>query len=492
MHPVDCMTVLDDSRPGRNNNNAMMHWLLEKNPRRLQFAILAAFALLGGCATYQPRPLSDEAVLATELNSLQIPARQLNPGAGSQQDIDLSDGLDLAEVGIVAVLNNPELTARRAQLQVARAQAFDAGLLPDPQLSASLDRPRGDPALVDASSLGLSYDIIALITRDARRAAAEKHRDQVRLDLLWQEWQVIQQARSLAVHRQLEEQRLALLRDMLALQQARYQRSAQGMAEGNVTLDVNGTDLTALLDTSSQIMQLEQTHNETRHSLNLLLGLQPQAELTLTPLPREPELAPETATTRLRELPRRRPDLLALQAGYASQEARLRAAILAQFPSLEIGVNRARDTSAVDTVGLSITLALPLFSGNRGAIASERASREQLRTEYRARLAQTAVDVDKLLALQDIIHRQRANLQTYLPTLGSLVDRARRSATQGDINALTFINMESTWVSKRLEQIELVQSAWDNAIALQALLAIPGFPDTPQLPATGARIGTAP
>jgi outer membrane protein TolC len=453
---------------------------------------LVTLALLGGCATYQPLPLLDEPVLASDLGTVQVPAQQLSRGAGARRDIDLTDGLDLTEVGIVAVLNNRDLKARRAQLQVAGAQVFAAGLLPDPQISAGFDRPTGNSAPVDAWALGLTYDIIPLITRGARVTAAEKHQEQVRLDLLWQEWQVVQQARSLAVRQQLEEQRLALLRDMLALYQGRYQRSTQGLEEGNITLDINGTDLTALLDTLSQINQLEQTHNETRHSLNLLLGVQPQTEITLSSLPREPALAAEATAARLRALPQLRPDLLALQAGYASQEAQVRGAILAQFPSLGIGVNRARDTSNVDTAGLSISLSLPLFSGNRGAIASERASREQLRAEYRARLAQTEVDVDKLLALQGIIHRQLASLRDYLPQLQILVDRARRAARQGDIDALTFLNMESTWLNKRLEQIDLTQSAWENTIALQALLALPGYPDNPLASTAGAGNPTSP
>ncbi|MFZ0467598.1 MAG: TolC family protein, partial [Thiogranum sp.] len=171
-----------------------------------------------------------------------------------------------------------------------------------------------------------------------------------------------------------------------------------------------------------------------------------------------------------------------LQAGYASQEARVRGAILAQFPSLGIGVNRARDTGDVKTVGLSVTLSLPLFSGNRGNIAVERASREQLRAEYRARLAQTAVDVSRLRELQDIIRRQQDNLQTYLPRLKTLVERARKAYGQGDIGALTFLNMESTWVNKRLEQLSLAQAGWENRIALEALLALPGYPLRPVSP----------
>jgi cobalt-zinc-cadmium efflux system outer membrane protein len=162
-------------------------------------------------------------------------------------------------------------SACSARLEVAGAQAFAAGLLPDPQISAGLDKPTGHTTgLVNAWALGLGYDIIPLITRQSRVDAERKGQEKVRLDLLWQEWQVIQQARSLAARLHLEEQRLALLHRMRRLYQERYQRSARALKEGDTTLDVNGTDLTALLDTLSQINQLEQTHNQTRHEFNLL------------------------------------------------------------------------------------------------------------------------------------------------------------------------------------------------------------------------------
>ena len=453
--------------------------------RRPLPVVAAGLALLSGCASYRPQPLHNDAALAASVESLQAEVSALPKGTAARHAFNAADGLDLVEVGILAVLNNPDLKAQRARLAVADAQVFAAGLLPDPQLAGGIDKPTGNTAgLVNAFALGLDYDIIPLITRQARVDAEAKAQRKVRLDLLWQEWQVIQQARSLAVDLSLEQQRLALLHQMLDLYRERYRHSTAALAQGDVTLDVNGTDLTALLDTLSQISQLEQTHNRTRHSFNLLLGLQPAARVEIAALPVAAPLPADSPNAQLAGLAQRRPDLLALQAGYASQEARVRAAILAQFPSLSIGVNRARDTGDVKTVGLSVTLSLPLFSGNRGNIAVERASREQLRAEYRARLAQTAVDVSRLRELQDIIRRQQDNLHTYLPRLKTLVERARKAYGQGDIGALTFLNMESTWVNKRLEQLSLAQAGWENRIALQALLALPGYPLRPVSPET--------
>jgi len=400
--------------------------------------------------------------------------------AQQPRDFDLSDGLDLAEVGTLAVVNNPDLRVQRARLHLAGAQSFSAGLLPDPQISVGIDKPTGNSSgLVNATLLGLSYDIIPLIDRAARVEAARQGQEMVRLDLLWQEWQVIQQARSLAVRLQLEEMQLAMLHTVLGLYQQRYEQSARALLDGDITLDITGTDLTALLDVLSQINQIEQTHNESRHSFNLLLGLDPQLAVVLTPLPQQTALDPDVVEARLAMLPQVRPDLLALKAGYQSQESRVRAAILAQFPSLGIGVNMARDTGGIKTAGLSVSLNLPLFSGNRGNIAIERATREQLQEEYRARLASAHTEADRLLQLQVILDQQLNDLQIYLPILETMVTRARKAYAEGEIDALTFLNMESTWVNKRLEQISLEQAVWENRIALEALLALPSYPGQP-------------
>ncbi len=445
--------------------------------KTLHLAIIALSmsTVLSGCATYQTLPLSEKASLLNDVETLSLQYKNYSK-ENSTHKLDPTDGLDLNEAAILAVFANPDLRAKRAVLKVAEVQVFAAGLLPDPQLGIGFDKPTGNTlGLVNAWSLGLGYDIIPLITRTARVDAARQTQSKVHLELLWQEWQVIQQARTLAVRMQLEEQRLTLLQNMLNLYQDRYHRSTQALQDGNITLDVNGTDLTALVDTLSQINQLEQTHNQTRHSFNLLLGLEPQATITIVPLSQGVSLDPEIVKSQLNKLPDIRPDLLALKAGYESQEARVRAEILAQFPSLGVGVNRTRDTGNVKAIGLSINLSLPIFSGNRGNIEIERATREQLREEYKARLAQTTVDVYQLLELQTILQRQLDSLQTYLPTLKVLVDRARVAYDRGDIQALTFLNMESTWINKRLEQISLVQSTWENHIALEALLALPGF-----------------
>jgi outer membrane protein TolC len=213
---------------------------------------LAAAVLVGACASYQPRPLPDAPRLAGELDALLMEQGPLAGISGGSRKLTLDDGLDLVEVGMFAVAANPDLQAYRAQLQVAAAQVYAAGLLPDPQLVAGFDRPTGNAAPDTGWMVGLDWDPTALIVRSATRDAAAADRDRVRLDLLWKEWQVIQQAQVLAVRLQQEEQQLQLLVRMRDLYRDRYRHSRTALDAGDVTVDVTGTDLTALVDTLSQ------------------------------------------------------------------------------------------------------------------------------------------------------------------------------------------------------------------------------------------------
>jgi outer membrane protein TolC len=428
-------------------------------------------------------------MLAENLHDLHYTIEKQEEAGLQQHEINPADGLDLTEMAIIAVLNNPDLQAERVKQKVAGAQLFATGLLPDPQISANLDIPTGDSSgAINAWGLGLGYDIIPLITRQARIDAEQQAQIQVNLNLLWQEWQVMQRARSLAIRSSLELKKLELLQNTRDLYLHRYDNSSRALKAGDITLDVNGTDLTALLDTYSQINQLEQAHNETRHRMSLLLGLAPDINLRFN-LPSEPNLLSRaTAKKGLKTLQQRRPDLLALQVGYQSQEAKVRTAILSQFPSLSIGITRAKDTSALYTTGFGISLNLPLFSGSKGAIAIERATREQLQLEYQARLSQALTDVDRLLELQGIIAGQQARLKKYLPQLRAIVEKTREAYKNSDIDALTFFNMEYTWVLKRLEEIDLEQAQWENSLALQAMLALPGKNTLPAVKSSGQQV----
>lgn len=82
---------------------------------------------------------------------------------------------------------------------VATAQSFSAGLLPDPQFSFSYQFLLAGPAHTASAMAGLTQDVLSILTRPVRKSAATANEQRVRLNLLWQEWQVVSLARTFFV-----------------------------------------------------------------------------------------------------------------------------------------------------------------------------------------------------------------------------------------------------------------------------------------------------
>lgn len=431
-----------------------------RGARKQRIAAVCGSLVLGGCVHYQPQPLPVAPIFA--------------PAALPVAFETTRKGLDAVQVATLAVANNPALRAARTKRGVASAQVFAAGLLPDPQLSLSGDTPsNSDPALVDAYGVSLNYDVQALITHGAKRAQAEAGAAQVDLDLLWQEWQVLQQAQLLYVQNQAATTKLALQQKVRDLFAERYRHSARALKEGNLTLDVAGADLTAVLDATSQFQQLARAQDQMRHDLNAILGLAPDVVLTLGPPLPLSALDTRALAAIVIDVATHRPDLLALQAGYRSQEAALHAAVLAQFPSLSVGFTRARDTGNVQTSGLGITLNLPVFSRNRGEIARETATRAQLLAEYQARLDETGAAIDRLRSEAHLLDAAQSDLQALLPELRRIAAAGRGAYAAGKIAALVYLNFETSLLSRELEAVDLAERRAEIEVGINTLLAKP-------------------
>ncbi len=446
-------------------------------------AVAVAVAVaIAGCASYSPLPLPHASELAAS-----VAPRGVSP-------------LDMNAVATLAVLNNPDLTAARAAMHVARAQAFAAGLLPDPQLTYSGDYkmdgniPPTDPRYpeYDAYGLALSVDLQALLTHSSLKTAASSTYGQARLDLLWQEWQTVAEARTLYVEQSIAAERLAFLAPAERIYSQELERSRRALAAGNATLEQTSADLAVVIEVRTQRGAADRTLSQAQHALRALLGVQPDVTLPLSSLA-PPELPARAAVqSALARLPQSRPDLRALQAGYRAQEEKLRAAVLSQFPDVSIGVTRARDVSDVHTTGFGITLTLPIFDRGRGSIAIQSATREQLHAEYLVRLDQADADAWRLWDEARLLDSQLQALDQRLPGLRESVDSARRAFDSGNFPAASYLTLVESYLGAEATHLELLHDLWTDSIALATVLGTQVEPDTTRLaPNANAPRGTA-
>ncbi len=428
-------------------------------------------AALGGCAPFLPLPLGNGRG-PRRIADIAVPATSMPTAALRAHTFDPANGLDVTEVAMLAVANSPQLRIQRDKAGVAHAQAYAAGLLPDPQLNYEHDRPTGHypQGTTNAYTAGLTFDLGDLITRSARVESAQAGAREVDLDLLWSEWQTIAQARTLF-------DRVYYLRRLVARLQREHGALApvqvaiaRALHAGDLTYDSASAGLNAAAEVDNQLGDAQRQLHQAEHDLHDLLGLDFLVPLHLTGVPFAVEPNVGDVRQALANMAQRRPDLLALKAGYLAQKAKLRAAILAQFPAITVGFVRARDNSNIASAGFSIGLSLPLFDGNRGNIAIEYATRQQLRDEYSARLLTDRNDIRHLLADLQSERARRAALIAHAARLAGARDAARTHYMAGRLDWPTYLAIRASSLAADTASLKLDRNAHETAIALDALV----------------------
>jgi cobalt-zinc-cadmium efflux system outer membrane protein len=450
--------------------------MMRFSPRRAFWSVLLLAALAGvldGCVTYQSRALPKSPDLATSSYRLTVDPARLRVAPLVSIVIDPSDGFSPLEAAVLAVLNNPGLAAKRRTAGVNEAQVFLAGLLPDPQITASTDKPFSGPDHNQAYGLGAGFDLSGLMAAVYGRRAARQSARQVDLDLLWAEWSISQQARQQAETVLAVEARAGVLRKTAALADDRYQRSSRELRAHDAALQTNAADLAVALDAKSQLLAAEHDARRARGDLNALIGLRADVVLPLASAPATSGYDAAAVARALATLPDRRPDLLALKAGYAAQDATLRKAILAQFPLNNLAANYARDPAGTTTGGLALAFALPIFNGGRGEARVQTATREQLRAEYQARLDQTDAEVRGADRERADARRAVAALDVEVPRLERLIEPAIAAYDRHDLDSQTYLTLSQAALSKRGDLDDKVLAARLAEIALETALFLP-------------------
>jgi outer membrane protein TolC len=430
-----------------------------------------------GCKVYHALPSHEQAkreALATpDLPMILVEAKELRHPLLKPLVINLKDGLSPDEAAVLAVLLNPELKGIRDQRALAEAQLLDAGLLPDPILSFSQDVPIGgnDQGAVTAHSTQLSLDLTSLLTRGLRRRAARAAQQSVDLDVAWQEWQVAEAAK-LSVYRLVALDPQVECADQTAEALEENLRAVdQAAGRGDLSQSDVASALASVDAGRRNALSVRQARDRERQSLNALLGLPPEAQLAL-----EKTWGATHARRPWEELPSRetldkgldqRLDLVALQKGYESQDARVRLAIWAQFPSIGLSLSQARDTSNLATRGYGVALSLPLFNRGQGLVAMETATRQQLYDQYLARLFRARAEMAQILADMKTVQGMIDAAESPMAALTAQAEASDSAFAAGQLDLLSRNQIKVALLSQRATQASLEASLEELGVALE-------------------------
>lgn len=447
--------LLGDVHPPRNRSAA--------NRSRWMGAVL----LLGvsGCATYRPDPLPTVESLLRGTHAASAawsPATTFLPA----KSIDLAAPLSDLDAGRLALIASPELRAIRTQVGLSEAQLFAAGLIADPQISLSVDRPRG-LELVDALAAGLSFDLASLFTRADRMTGARSAANKVRLDVAWSEWLALNQVRVMAQRTVALERQVAVANQAVIAAAEIYQLTERNMTSGDARLDDVAVYQIGYLDAQDRLLALQRQLTATRLELNALIGFPPEARLALSGgryLQSLEGLDPQTLVS---GAARDRLDIRALEAGYAAQESGARVAAKNAFALPQLGFNRARDTSAIWTTGIGIGATLPLWNRNRGEISIALATRTQLAAEYAARIHRMRADISAQVEDLRAIDSERRALAAHVPQLAESARVIGKATREGSLPLVTYETVRAALLGKKLSLLALEQAQAEGAIALE-------------------------
>lgn len=399
-----------------------------------------------------------------------LAAGTVQPPASVSASTAPAGGLDEDAVAALAVQNAPALKAARARAGVAKAQLFEAGLLPNPQLSVDLGRSSN----YTGYSVGVSGDVRAFFLRGAARSTAQAASDETRLEILWQEWQTAEKARELFIQSRADDALEKILGEARDLLLAQYQLDLAAFQKDPSALEKVSADLSVLSDAEGDLRNARLDADRTRHELNLLLGLAPEAKPALAGEPSEIDLSSKDYHAALDSLPEHRFDLLALRAGYNSSEQSLRLAALERFPPLHVSLQKGRSAEeGVDTVGFGVELGLPFFDGGRGRVAVERATRDGLRQAYQARLDEAASQADEVRQAVLLMGGQLRELDSRIADMSGTADTAEQRFRDGVLGADVYVSLKKSLLADREESVRLKAALAKARAALNALLGLP-------------------
>ncbi len=429
------------------------------NARNALAALCALSALSGGCVTADA-----EAGLAALDVDRPVANGPLPPVPGR---------ITVDDAGRLAIARNPELAAARAALPVKDAEAERAGLWPDPSITAGVAQPvASTTGETTGAAVGVDWDLGDVVTAGASRKAALLAADAARLALAYEEIVVAGDARVQAARVASLAQQLEVASEARASTQRLLDAALAARATGDVTVEALGIAHVAALDAESRALEISRALDEARALLGQALGLPPGTPVEVSAVASPPPAAGGTA--RLFALARaQRPDLVGLERAYDGQEQALAAAMLGEFPRFTVNVEGARDPGGFFTAGGGASITVPIFNGNRGAVAVERATRDQLRAEYHARLQAVRADIDRLLRARTHAREQRDALAARLPLLEKTDAALDEAVKSGNATLFTRAEVRAALVDARLRALALSEDEVEQWIALQTAVGAP-------------------
>ncbi|WP_063533116.1 TolC family protein [Burkholderia sp. MSMB1589WGS] len=447
-------------------------------------AILIAFALLAGCATYHAQPIApvrmtrqfeERSLVSDGLRTYLV--RELGHDVHPWPPVRWNrERLTLA-----AWYYSPALDIARAQWGTARAGIQVAGAMPNPvlQLPFQYATPNPGPGAPFVWGPALDIPIETAGKRGYRVDQASHLSEAARLAIGNEAWKVRAQVRDalLALYAA-RERGVFLSRKADAAQQiARMVKKRRAVGE-NSGPDVDAAVLAAT-QAQAALAAAESARQDARAQLAAAIGVPVAAldsiQLDLDGFAAAPP-APPAADAR-RDAIFHRADLLASLAEYAAAESALQLEVAKQYPDLHLGPGYTYDTGTHKIAFGLAGITLPIFDQNQGGIAQAEAKRKEAAARAAALQDSILGDLDRALM------RYRASLDAVRLSARSLAAARRQLDSQaagfaeGNADRWTFTQANADYQANEIAHLDAVVAARQAGGALEDAMQRPLAPD---------------
>ena len=397
--------------------------------------------------------------------------------------------LTLAEARRLAIERNADFHVAQAQVDAALAQLRVAREFPNPTLGLSTAKISTD-GTPEGTALGntllnRSYDSIASLSqlflvgkrglmRDAAKAgvhSAEFQRDDARRLLL----QAVTQAYAAA---------LAALKEaeVLTDSAAKLRREADIAGHRFKAGDLSASDKAQLEIAADQDELSAEAERATAKTavvtLEILLG--EPAPAGATPLADTLDQWMQSIPPGLEEAPTgARPDIAAAESAVNQADANVKLQQRQRIPDVTASVQFERNPPAqLDTVGVGLSLPLPLWDRFDGEILSAKAAREQAQAQLDKVRIQAAADVAAArVAFREASQRTRRYQTSLVPKSAEVVRSVSYAFEKGGAALIDLLEAERNDNAIRVASVQSQADTASAAVALQAALGRLGGSD---------------
>jgi cobalt-zinc-cadmium efflux system outer membrane protein len=340
--------------------------------------------------------------------------------------VDLADGITEDEAAAAALWRNPGFLGALADLEVGRAEVYQAGLFRDPALAFLF--PLG-PKQYEWT---LSVPLQDLWQRPQRVSAAQAEAERIAERLVQDGLDLVRDVRAAHAAWVLARERADLAQEQSAVQAELAELATRRLATGEVS-PVEARAAAAAADRARQgAVRLSAAARAAEGRFWAALGFEDAPDCAPVAEPPESGSPPPEEELR-RQAFASRPDLRAAELAVEAAGERVGLARSEAFRlSLLIDANE-NGTDGFE-MGPGLLGSIPIFSGSRGTSAVARANLERTALRYAALRQQIALEV--LQASIDLEQSQRAQLawsEEIVPELREVVRIAEASLAVGEV-----------------------------------------------------------